>query len=334
MKEPISQAHVLGLIVSNLSQPLRSLISSAPVKSFIDLVERAEYIKIGMEKGAFEVVIKKPANKPAHSVVSSTTPVAKSKQTKVTKKATAATASPKKQRPGWSYDRKFTPLEQSLEEIMGVLMQRGTLTLPKVSDLLPVMEKFKDQFCKFHRAPDHQTEDCFILKNIIQDAVDKKLLNKEASSSGVLKNPFPSHGEGKAASVFVLEVVALIDAKPLDFFGLFPEQRYWEQGRSSDSADDFMEDATPKVFFEPLEEVLPPMMDSPPHPTFKLNTSIPFWIKQERFGKEDIWNVGWYACKPIIFTDDDLPAGEMHTSALHLQVAIMGFSIAKVLEDG
>ncbi|CAN6444993.1 unnamed protein product [Victoria cruziana] len=339
MKEPISQAHALGLIVGNLSQPLRSLISSAPVKSFIDLAERAECIEIGMENGAFDAVIKKPAGKPAHSVVSSTTPVVKSKQTKATKKATAATASktttaPKKQRPGWSYDRKFTPLEQSLEEIMGVLVQRGTLTLPKVSDPPPVMGKFKDQFCKFHRAPGHLTEDCFVLKNIIQDAVDKELLSKEASSSGVLKNPFPAHGDGKAASICVLEVVEPIDFKPLDFFGLFegiddPDQ---SSGSSSSSSSDGC--AIPRIFFEPIEEVLPPMLSSPPRPNFKVNTSNPFRIKQERFGKDDIWKVGWYACQPIIFTDDDLPAGGMHTSALHLQVICMQFSIAKVLVDG
>ncbi|CAN6447962.1 unnamed protein product [Victoria cruziana] len=94
MKEPISQSHALGLIVNNLSQPLRSLISSAPVKSFIDLAERAECIEIGMENGAFDAVIKNPAAKPAHSVVASTTPLVKSKQIKANnKKATAATTS-------------------------------------------------------------------------------------------------------------------------------------------------------------------------------------------------------------------------------------------------
>ncbi|CAN6440897.1 unnamed protein product [Victoria cruziana] len=163
MNEPISQSHVLGLIVNNLSQPLRSLISSAPVKSFIDLTERTECIEIGMENGAFDVVIKKPASKPVHLIVVSMTPMVKSKQMKANRKATAATTSktatvPEKQRPGWSYDRKFTSLEQSLEEIMKVLLQRGILTLPKVSDLPPVMDKNKNQFCKFHRAAGHQTE--------------------------------------------------------------------------------------------------------------------------------------------------------------------------------
>ncbi|CAN6456302.1 unnamed protein product [Victoria cruziana] len=137
MKEPISQSHALGLIVNNLSQPLHSLISSAPVKSFIDLAERAECIEIGIENGAFDAIIKKPAGKSAHSVMASMTLMVKSKQMNASnRKATAATvskpnAAAKKLRPGWSYDRKFTPLEQSLEEIMEVLLQQGTLTLPR-----------------------------------------------------------------------------------------------------------------------------------------------------------------------------------------------------------
>ncbi|CAN6455436.1 unnamed protein product [Victoria cruziana] len=341
MKEPISQSHALGLIVNNLSQPLRSLIFSAPVKSFIDLAERAECIEIGMENGAFDAVIKKPAGKPAHSVVASMMPSVKSKQTKTHgRKATAASVSKpntaaKKLRPGWSYDRKFTPLEQSLEEIMEVLLQQGTLSLPKVSDPPPVMGKNNDHFCKFHRTPGHHTENCFVLKNIIQDAVDKELLNQKASSSGVLKNPFPAHGEGQA-SVSLIEVVAPIDAKPLDFFSLFSGQNTPEQNGSSNSSSsqDDLENIIPRAFFEPLEEILPPLMDSPPRPTFKVNTSLPFRIKQERFEPEDIWNVGWYACQPIIFTDEDLPAGGMHTNALHLRVSIKGVNICKVLVDG
>ncbi|CAN6484034.1 unnamed protein product [Victoria cruziana] len=161
------------------------------------------------------------------------------------------------------------------------------------------------------------------------------LLNQKASSSGVLKNPFPAHEEGQA-SVSLIEVVAPIHAKPLDFFSLFSGQNTSEQNGSSNSSSsqDDLENIIPRAFFELLEEILPPLMDSPPRPTFKVNTSLPFRIKQERFEPEDIWNVGWYACQPIIFTDEDLPAGGMHTNALHLRVSIMGVNIFKVLVDG
>ncbi|KAF3780692.1 hypothetical protein EJ110_NYTH38684 [Nymphaea thermarum] len=57
MRDPMSQSHALGLIVNNLTQPLRSLISNAPIKSFIDLTERAECIEAGIENEAFDAVI-------------------------------------------------------------------------------------------------------------------------------------------------------------------------------------------------------------------------------------------------------------------------------------
>ncbi|CAN6487436.1 unnamed protein product [Victoria cruziana] len=162
MKEFISQSHALGLIINNLSQPLCSLIFSVLMKSFIDLAERAECIEIGMENGTFDVIIKKTM-KPTHSIVVSTSGVSMSKLTKDTKKVNSNVANKatnqKKQRSGWSYDRKFTPLQQSLEEIMGVLLQRGTLVLPKVSDHPLVMGKDKDQFYKFYQALRHKTED-------------------------------------------------------------------------------------------------------------------------------------------------------------------------------
>lgn len=70
---------------------------------------------------------------------------------------------------------------------MEFLLQKGTLVLPKVSDPPPIMGKDKDQFCKFHHLPKHMIEDCFDLNNIIQDTMDKELLDK-GGSSGVLKN--------------------------------------------------------------------------------------------------------------------------------------------------
>ncbi|CAN6462345.1 unnamed protein product [Victoria cruziana] len=331
MKESISQSHALGLIVNNLSQPLRNLISSALVKSFIDLAERAECKEIGKENGTFDTIIKKPTSKSTHSVVASMTQVTKSKQTKATNKANTATSAsktivaPNKQRPGLSYNRKFTPLEQSPEEIMGVLLQRCTLTLLKVSNLPPVIGRNNDQFYKYHRAPGHETKDFFVLKNIIQDAVDKELVGKEASSSRILKDPFPSHREGQAALVSILKIAAPINAKPLDFFGLFPDQM--------DSTSS-IEESIPLIFFEPLEEILPSRLDSPSCPTFKVNTLLPLRIKQEIFEKKDIWNVGWYVCQPIIFTYDNLPVGVMHTSTLHLEVSVLGFSVSNVLIDG
>lgn len=60
---------------------------------------------------------------------------------------------------------------------MEVLLQKGTLPLPKISDPPLVMGKDKEWFCNFYRTPSHKTKDCFIFKNIIKDIVKKELLN-------------------------------------------------------------------------------------------------------------------------------------------------------------
>ena len=78
----------------------------------------------------------------------------------------------------WSTDRKFTSLDQKLETILENLLAKGMVHLPKVIDSPSIMGRFKEQFCKFHRAIGHGTENCFVLKNIIQDHVDKNVLGK------------------------------------------------------------------------------------------------------------------------------------------------------------
>ena len=54
MRDPISERHALSLILNNFSQPLRSLISTSPSKSFIELTERAEWLEMGLENGVYD----------------------------------------------------------------------------------------------------------------------------------------------------------------------------------------------------------------------------------------------------------------------------------------
>lgn len=209
---------------------------------------------------------------------------------------------------------------------MGVLLQRGTLVLPKVFGPPLVIEKDKDQFYKFHQASGNKIEDCFIIKNIVQDVIHKELLNKEAGSSGVMKDAFPSHREGQVSIVNTIKVVAPISNQPLDFFGLINVHCQAIHESSS------LGTSTPRFYFELLETQWPSSPSSPPRPTYKVNT-LQFRIKQEKFEHGDILDVGWCACQPITFTDDDLPVEGMHTSPLHLEVFTLGFNINKVLTD-
>ena len=96
---------------------------------------------------------------------------------------------------GWSYDRKFTPLDQSLEDVLKYMLSKEMVKLPRLADPPVPMGKWKDQFCKFHRTVGHNTENCFVLKNIVQDLIDKNLLveGEEEEEMDILNQPFPSH---------------------------------------------------------------------------------------------------------------------------------------------
>ena len=96
---------------------------------------------------------------------------------------------------GWGYDRKLTPLGQPIEEVLQYLLAKDMIKLPRKDDPSVTKGKWKDCFCKFHRARGHDTERCFVLKNIIQDYIDKELLVPEekrgatCSSNRTLSRP-------------------------------------------------------------------------------------------------------------------------------------------------
>ena len=101
----------------------------------------------------------------------------------------------KPKREGWSYNRKFTPLDQSLETVLEYMLGNDMIKLPRVADPPAVMGKMKDRFCKFHRTVGHDTENCFVLKNIIHDYIDKNLLveGAEDEKMEILNQPFFQH---------------------------------------------------------------------------------------------------------------------------------------------
>jgi hypothetical protein len=346
MRDPISQSHALGLITGNLTQPLRSLISNAPIKSFIDLTERAECIEAGIENGAFDAVIpakmkedakknSRNQNTPANIMANIATFKREEypKNKGVMDRTSGSGGGAKKKHPGWGYDRKFTPLQQSYEAIMHMLMERGTLFLPKVSNPPPVMGKNKNHFCKFHRAPGHDTEDCLVLKNIVQDAVDKEIIKEVGEQPDVLKNPFPKHGKETVTMVSSLTkhqvmVTNKKEKASLDFFGLLSKhdkdianarcRSCKQNGQAETNQNSQVWDP------EPLETIFKRWDCSPQ-------------IKQEKFSpsRGDKWAFGLYANSPTIFSDADLPnGGASHNDALYIVVEARGTRISHVLIDG
>jgi hypothetical protein len=82
----------------------------------------------------------------------------------------------KPKRKDWSTDRKFTPLDQTLESVLEYMLAKDMIRLPKAADPTTIMGRFREKLCKFHRAVGHDTENCFVLKNIIQDCINKNIL--------------------------------------------------------------------------------------------------------------------------------------------------------------
>ena len=203
MKVPIPEEHALQIILNNFAQPLRNLISTSPAKSFIKLIERAEWLETGLDNGLYEgypFVRGNPEQKKKAHVAYSTdfsqttavvlaarkarkiatriqdTPGPK-EQTLQPRKGKFVKPQPVQSAPqpeakqqekpkheGWSYDREFTALEQSREDILEYMMSKGMIKLPKVADPPVAMGKWTDKFCKFHRTVGHDTEHCFVLK--------------------------------------------------------------------------------------------------------------------------------------------------------------------------
>ena len=107
---------------------------------------------------------------------------------------------------GWGYDRKLTPLGQPIEEVLQYLLAKDMIKLPKQDDPSVTKGKWKDRFCKFHRARGHDTERCFVLKNIVQDYIDKELLVPEEGEEqpAVPTEPFPDHSKNWECQKFSL----------------------------------------------------------------------------------------------------------------------------------
>ncbi|KAF3795176.1 hypothetical protein EJ110_NYTH05836 [Nymphaea thermarum] len=219
IKEPISETQALSLIRKNLAQPLKSLIRNSPIKTFVELIEQANSIEEGIEEGDFDGIIapkyKEDGKKggrtqlPAHFIANAgirkdhgnnykhDKEVSFKKNTQFLK----GDDERKNKHPGWSYNRKFTPLNQSREKILEYLFAKGTIVLPKVSEPQKMMGGNKEKLCKFHRAPGHDTEDCFVLKNIIQYFINKYLKICDDSTPEILRNPFPDHGKAAVAMI-------------------------------------------------------------------------------------------------------------------------------------
>ena len=221
MKEPISEGNALSIILNNFSQPLKGLISTSPSKSFIKLIELVEWLEMGLENETYDGItlargsqdVKKKTNftfsaSPSNSnngknkrggrknhtgrpgrddCSSQKNGISRQNDSPPSSIQLESKPQGRPKHDGWRYDHEFTSLEQPLEQVLEYMITKEMIKLPKVADPPVTMGRFKDQFCKFHRAMGHDTEHCFVFKNIPQDYIDKKLLVEDEEEDHYVK---------------------------------------------------------------------------------------------------------------------------------------------------
>lgn len=77
---------------------------------------------------------------------------------------------------------KYTFDDDDVEQILNELCKAKAIELPESKRPSEVNKTKDHQFCRYHRIVSHPTKDCFILKNIIQEMINKKEIEVEVSS--------------------------------------------------------------------------------------------------------------------------------------------------------
>ncbi|KAF3782548.1 hypothetical protein EJ110_NYTH19109 [Nymphaea thermarum] len=324
MKKPISETQALSLIRKNLAQPLKSLIRNAPIKTFVELIEQANSIEEGIEEGDFDGIIangKKGGRTqlPTHFIANAgirkdhDNNYKHDKEVSFKKNAQFLKGDDerKNKHPSWSYDRIFTPLSQSREKILEYLLAKGTIVLPK---------------------------DCFVLKNIIQDFINKDLKICDDSTPEILRNPFADHEKA---------VVAMITTgTPLPY-------------HPQDHIRPYIESSSQKVMVvdqgkEPLDFIA--MMNGRTESLPKKRPMIPMTFILQGDESSDVssyedpcyldilsleermvegHSVQTSKNQSITFSEKDLPKwGYFHEDALYIVVQVKGMTMPHVLIDG
>jgi len=81
--------------------------------------------------------------------------------------------------PRHTFERTFTPLEDSYDEILQTLLETKLITLPKSSSY---GNPFLDIYCAYHQSNDHATSNCIELKHKVQDLIDNEVVDLRTSS--------------------------------------------------------------------------------------------------------------------------------------------------------
>ena len=104
---------------------------------------------------------------------------------------------------------KYTPLPIPMADLYTYLLERKLVTpmfaRPRESPPSPSFDLSKK--CEHHfRAEGHTLEECYQLKDHVQDHIDNKLIQlNNAATPNIITNPLPSHQEGNVNATITME---------------------------------------------------------------------------------------------------------------------------------
>ena len=85
----------------------------------------------------------------------------------------------KQKNSSYTFDRTFSPVEDSCDDILKALLGTKFITLPKSNSY---GNPFLDIYCSYHRHNEHSTSECIELKHKIQDLIDNGIIDTSNDS--------------------------------------------------------------------------------------------------------------------------------------------------------
>ena len=191
VQPPLTDRELVDMFLGTLSGPFFNHLIGNSSAGFTDLILTGERIEVGIKSGKIQnsdssntekkpskkessavnaVVISKPAGAPQH----------RNQQ--------------REERP----KRQFTPLGMTLSQILPQLLETKLVTLrdpPKNPNRTP--SRYNPNVrCAYHSdSPGHATDDCWTLRNKVQDLIDAKEVQFDSPEApNVITAPLPKHG--------------------------------------------------------------------------------------------------------------------------------------------
>ncbi|GMQ05633.1 hypothetical protein CsSME_00050586 [Camellia sinensis var. sinensis] len=179
----------IRMIVRNLQPKLMQKMIVIPFPTFSDLHEMGVQIEDAMKQGLFDQEKEQPRRAFSRSSNATTSGDAAARSsdvgmvaTTVSKTATPFTGASGSSSQGTKYPprvkRVFTPLYMPLSKALEALIRKGHLKPLEQRPLPDPIPAKHDQtkYCAYHQQTGHTTDDCFRLRNDVQDLFDNGII--------------------------------------------------------------------------------------------------------------------------------------------------------------